>query len=263
MSPVVLKSIFAPFGLLNYLPTESALFLDAVENSFSENFARFRPEDATDIIMAFIYLNRYPVQFVCKIFSSHFLGRLDSCQNEETVRSTQTKLKLFDMAMTLDCEDYQGPLLPRETNVKSMWVDKRLTRIIDSIVASLGKVGGVKNKISQFVLMSGMPVVSLYIVDILLHPHSPSSQQEGRLTLSEDERRSSIAFLIHVPEHYCAQMQHLTGPQVLRHHHFQKLGLRTVKLRYDVMARLRLHPKSLDRYLQESLRAVGEKKAKH
>lgn len=262
MSPVVLKSIFSPFGHLHYHPSQSSIFLDAVEKSFGENFVRFRPEDATDVILAFIFLNRYPVRFVSKIFNSHFLDRLDSCQNEETVRSTQTKLKMFDMAMTLDCEDYKGPLLPRESNVKSMWLDKRLTKIIDAVIASLEKIAGAKHKISQFVLMNGMPAVSLYIVDILLHPSSPTSRTEGRLLLTEEERRSSIAFLIHVPEHYCAQMDHLTGPQVLRHHHFKKLGLSTVKLRYDVMARLLPHQRSLERYLQESLRAARGKKAK-
>lgn len=262
MSPVVLKSIFSPFGILHYSPAQSNLFLDAVEKSFDENFARFRPEDATDIVLSLVYLHRYPIKFVSKIFNTHFLDRLDSCQNEETVRSTQNKLKLFDMAMTLDCKDYQGPLLPREMNVKSMWVDKRLTRIMDSVVASLEKIAGARKKISQFVLMKGTPAVSLYIVDILLHPSSPSSQHKGRIALSEDERRSSIAFIIHVPEHYCAQMDHLTGPQELRHHHFQRLGLRTVKLRYDVMTRLQPHQRSLDRYLQESLKAVRENKAK-
>lgn len=262
MSPVVLKSIFSPFGILHYSPSQSSLFLDAVEKSFNENFARFRPEDATDIILSFVYLHRYPIHFVSKIFNSHFLDRLDSCQNEETVRSTQNKLKLFDMAMTLDCKDYQGPLLPRETNVKSMWVDKRLTKIMDSVVSSLEKIAGARKKISQFVLMKGTPAVSLYIVDILLHPSSPSCRHKGRIALSEDERRSSIAFIIHVPEHYCAQMDHLTGPQELRHHHLHKLGLRTVKLRYDVMTRLQPHQRSLDRYLQESLKAVKENKAK-
>ncbi|KAK3914009.1 FAST kinase domain-containing protein 3, mitochondrial [Frankliniella fusca] len=262
MSPVVLKSIFSPYGLLYYHPIQSASFLDAIEKSFSENFVRFRPEDAADIVLAFIFLRRYPVQFVSKIFNSNFLDRLDSCQNEETIRSTQTKLKLFDMAMTLDCDDYNGPLLPRETNVRSMWVDKRLTKVMHTVIASLEKSAGSRCKISQFVLMSGMPAVSLYIVDILLHPSSPSPQQEGRLTLTQEERKSSIAFLIHVPEHYCAHMDHLTGPQELRHHHFQKLGLSTVKLRYDLMNRYLSHPRSLDRYLQESLRAAREKQAK-
>lgn len=262
MSPVLLKSIFSPYGLLSYLPAQAGSFLDAVEKSFSDNFVRFRPEDATDIVLAFVYLKRYPVQFVSKIFNSHFLDRLDSCQNVETVRSTHSKLKVFDMAMTLDCEDYKGPLLPRERNVTSMWVDKRLTKLIHSVMSSLEKLAGPRNTISRFVLMSGMPAVSLYVVDILLHPVSPSSQPKGRLALTDDERKLSIAFLIHVPEHYCAQMDQLTGPQLLRHHHLQKLGMRTVKLKYDEMIRLQPHPRSLDRYLQMSLRATRERKAK-
>lgn len=263
MSPVVLKSVFSPFGLLHYHPTQSNLFLDAVERAFGENFVRFRPEDATDIIMSFIYLKRYPFQIASKIFDSHFLDRLDSCQSEEAVRIARSKLKVFDMAMTLDCEDYKGPLLPREKNVKSMWVDKRLTKMTESIIASLEKIAGPNKKVSQFVLMSNMPAVSLYIVDILLHPCSPIPQQEGRLALTEEERKSSVAFLVHVPEHYCAQMTHLTGPQELRHHHLQKFGLRTIKLRYDEMSRLQPGRRSLDRYLQFSLRAVKDRKIKH
>jgi hypothetical protein len=67
-----------------------------------------------------------------------------------------------------------------------------------------------------------------------------------------------VAVLIHVPEHYCAGGTQLIGPQVMRKRHFRRLGMKVVELQYDWLAKLRVHPRTLEEYLAERLKLAED-----
>jgi Xaa-Pro dipeptidase len=168
----------------------------------------------------------------------------------------RAKLKLFDTAMTLECSQYKGPMLPRDHSAKSLWQDGRIRRMINHISEPLADITGGHDKLSTSVILPNLPTMELYVIDIMLHPSGM-----GGSTIHFNLRRESnvyVAVLIHVPEHYCAGSTQLIGPQVMRKRHFRRLGMKVVELQYDRLAKLRVHPKPLEEYLIEKLKSAED-----
>ncbi|XP_067001528.2 FAST kinase domain-containing protein 3, mitochondrial [Anabrus simplex] len=254
LSPVTVKSLFVPFGLMDFHPSNGVRFWQVIETALEEKFIQFRPDDAIDIMLACVYLEKHPINFVKKIFNPYFLDRLHSYKDGTALELMRAKLKIFDTAMTLECPQYQGPLLPREYSTRSIWQDGRIKRMINSLYDTVTVIAGSSDRVSISVVMSQLPVTELYVVDILLHPRGMGPSMLN-FNLKKD-RNLYIALLIHVPEHYCSQGTHLLGPQVMKKRHLRRLGLRVADLEYTKLAKLKVHPKSLEEYVLERLEAA-------
>lgn len=256
LSPLLVKAMFAPFGILNFQPSDSVKFWHVLESILDEKFVQFRPDDAIDVMLTCVYLGKFPLNFVQKVFNPYFLDRLHSYRDVNVLRQMRSKLKLFDTAMTLECSQYRGPMLPRDHSAKSLWQDGRIHRMINCISEPLAKIIGGHDRITTSVLLPHLPTSSLYVIDIMLHPSGM-----GGSTIRFSLRREGsiyVAVLIHVPEHYCASSTQLIGPQVMRKRHFRRLGMKVVELQYDRLAKLRVHPKSLEEYLVEKLKSAED-----
>ncbi|PNF40653.1 hypothetical protein B7P43_G05910 [Cryptotermes secundus] len=255
-SPVIIKAMFAPFGTLNFPPSDSLKFWHVLESVLDEKFVQFRPDDALDVMLTCVYLGKFPLNFVQKIFNPYFLDRVHSYKDMNVLRQMRTKLKLFDTAMTLECSQYSGPMLPRDHSAKSLWQDGRIRRMINYISEPLADITGGHDKLTTSVILQNLPTLELYVIDIMLHPSGM-----GGSTIHFNLRRECnvyVAVLIHVPEHYCAGSTQLIGPQVMRKRHFRRLGMKVVELQYDRLAKLRVHPKTLDEYLIEKLKSAED-----
>ena len=72
-----------PFGQLNYSPPNAAHMFRKVETFLLEKFTEFDPAALLELLASFTYIERYPVNFIHKIFAPHFLtrirGKLDLC----------------------------------------------------------------------------------------------------------------------------------------------------------------------------------------
>jgi Xaa-Pro dipeptidase len=256
LSPLLIKAMFTPFGVLNFQPSDSKKFWHVLENILDEKFVQFRPDDAIDVMLTCVYLGKFPLNFVQKVFNPYFLDRLHSYRDVNVLRQMRSKLKLFDTAMTLECSQYKGPMLPRDHSAKSLWQDGRILRIINHISEPLANIIGGHDRITTSVILPHLPTSSLYVIDIMLHPSGM-----GGSTIRFNLRRECsvyVAVLIHVPEHYCATTTQLIGPQVMRKRHFRRLGMKVVDLQYDRLAKLRVHPKSLEEYLVEKLKSAED-----
>jgi Xaa-Pro dipeptidase len=256
LSPLLIKAMFAPFGVLNFQPSDSLKFWHVLESILDEKFVQFRPDDAIDVLLTCVYLGKFPLNFVQKIFNPYFLDRLHSYRDVNVLKQMRSKLKLFDTAMTLECAQYRGPMLPRDHSAKSLWQDGRINRMINYISEPLANIIGGHDRISSSVILPHLPTASLYVIDIMLHPSGM-----GGSTIRFNLRREGniyVAVLIHVPEHYCASSTQLIGPQLMRKRHFRRLGMKVVELQYDRLAKLRVHPKSLEEYLVEKLKSAED-----
>lgn len=247
LSPVVLKSLFLPLGYLRYQPTNSFKFWQVLESSFEEKFIQFRPEDVIDMLLTCVYLEKYPLNFVQKVFNPYFLDRLHSCQNKELLIKMRSKLKILDTAMTLECDHYRGPLLPKDHSAKSLWQDGRIRRILINIRDQLNKAAGGEDRVSYSVMLPQLPASELYLIDALLHPSSIGVAM-WHLNLLKDHNLH-VAVLIHLPEHYAGDV--LIGPQDMRKRHFRRIGLKVVGLNYQMLAKLRVHPVELFSYIEQ------------
>ncbi|XP_049762803.1 FAST kinase domain-containing protein 3, mitochondrial-like [Schistocerca cancellata] len=252
LSPVLIKALFTPFGILDYDPPNGWKFWQVLENSVHSKFVQFRPEDIVDIMLSCVYLEKYPINFVKKIFNPYFLDRLHTTRSGMSLQVLRQNLVIFDIAMTLECLQYSGPLLPKDGSAKSLWQDGRIKRMINTIYDTIVDITGHPSRVSTLVLLNQLPVLDLYVIDILLHPSNmPASMLQFNL---RQNRNLFVALLIHVPEHYCSDGVHLTGPQVMRKRHLKRLGLKVVSLKYNELARLKVHPKSLIEYIEDRMK---------
>lgn len=252
LSPILIKALFTPFGLLDYDPPNGWKFWQVLENSVHNKFVQFRPEDIVDIMLSCVYLEKYPINFVKKIFNPYFLDRLHTTRSGMPLQILRQNLVIFDVAMTLECLQYSGPLLPKDGSAKSLWQDGRIKRMINGIYDTIVDITGHPSRVSTLVLLNQLPVLDLYVVDILLHPSNmPASMLQFNL---RQNRNLFVAVLIHIPEHYCSDSVHLTGPQVMRKRHLKRLGLKVVSLKYIELARLKVHPKSLRDYIEDKMK---------
>lgn len=78
---------------------------------------------------------------------------------------------------------------------------------------------------------------------------------EGKLSLKSFKWSSNkYALLIHPPEHYILNEDHLVGPQAMRKRHLAMCGFKVVSLSYEKMNRLRMYPELLKNYIEEKMK---------
>lgn len=246
---IFLKSFLYPFGFLYYQPQNGVRFWEILEKVFEEKFLRLDVEDVLDIMLSCIYLNKYPLNFVNKVFNPRFLDRINSSPN---VNKLRTKLKLIDTAMSLESKAYKGPLLPKDHWAKSLLIDGRIKRITNNIRETLEHLAGGPDCLSLSVVVPYLFTTELYIVDVLIHPRGLGSSILN-LNLKVD-RNIAVAVLIHPPEHYCSMKVELVGPQNMRKRHLKAVGMKVVDLDYDMLMRLQMHRVELEKYVAKCLK---------
>ncbi|XP_067866291.1 FAST kinase domain-containing protein 3, mitochondrial isoform X3 [Heterodontus francisci] len=106
-----------PFGKLNYLPSNAGQFFRKVENILRGRFSQFQPRTLLNLLHSCILVERFPVNFVAKIFSPYFLQQLEGGTGLD--KYVLAQLTQLFMTMKLECRTYEGPSLPPKYRVKS------------------------------------------------------------------------------------------------------------------------------------------------
>jgi len=240
-------SALAPvFGHLDFTPPNGFKFWELLEFYLETNFSQFTPVDIINLLVSFIYIEKWPINFTRKLFNPYFLDRLHS-QPEELVAISRQQLKLYDTSMKLECRGYEGPFLPKETHARSIPSDSRVLRTCKKLVGPLGEVVGDVRRISQNVILSSLPLHPLYIVDLMIYPsHAASLSRFGFQT----NNTSNVAVLVNTPEHYDRSGEHLVGSQALRVRQLQVMGFKVMNVNMTKVNKLAMHPNKLKDYLQ-------------
>lgn len=236
LPPSLLSATLTPFGFLNVQPPYAAEFWRALDESLTARFSDLKLDDALDILLSCTYLERYPVGFLDRIFNSYLLNRLQFQRDVSIVNRLKTKLILFDTTLSLECKDYQGAPVNIGSSTELLSLDVRIRGIVNKIYKPLAHLVGGEHKLSRSVVLSRLPLIDFYILDILVHPLTTSAPV-FHLNLHK-KRNVNTAILIHLPEHYCWNSRHLTGPQVMRKRQIRKLGFRVTCLDYARLAEL-------------------------
>lgn len=243
--PTQFKNLFCPFGQLNYRPKPSLEFWKKIENITSKEFFNFKTLDIIDILLSCVYLDKHPLNFVQRVFNTSFLRNLydEGGDNE----FTKTKLKLVDQCMTLECDQYFGPMLPKEKKNKSIWWDYRIKRVLKDINNTLEQVFH-GYTISYSTILSQLPLMSIYLIDALVHPNR--FEMNSKYINFKNPPGLCTAILIHLPEHHCWENKHLTGIQATRIRHLRKIGLNVMSINYNVLLNLK-YPAELTEYIND------------
>ncbi|XP_058120531.1 uncharacterized protein LOC131262523 isoform X2 [Anopheles coustani] len=215
--------------------------LNGCSEFFIANFSQVECASLKSFFCPFAYLDYVPVN-ADKFFDT--LKWLDNIRG---------KLKVFDTGLTLECPAYDGPLLPRDHSAKAVFYDGRIKRIVNYVTTELEELAGGPECITKFAVLQHLPVNSIYLVDVIFHPAEMGNVFSINMM---KERNINVAVLVHLPEFYDSTGNYLIGPQVMRIRHLRRLGLKVVTLQFDVLYKMKIHPKQLRRYLVERMQTA-------
>uniref|UniRef100_A0A8C0I747 FAST kinase domains 3 n=1 Tax=Bubo bubo TaxID=30461 RepID=A0A8C0I747_BUBBB len=106
-----------PFGTLNYLPPSASSLFRKLEMVLHTRLSHFQPHTLLNLLHSCVLIQRYPVNFLPKIFSPYFLQQLQGKEQIATSQLTQ----LF-LTVTLECPFYKGPKLLPKYQVKAFFM---------------------------------------------------------------------------------------------------------------------------------------------
>lgn len=249
------EAILTTFGLLDYRPKRAFDFWILAESILDEKFIQFRPESILDILLSCVYLERYPLNFTGRLYSPHFLHRLN-CQSPEKVGSCRYKIRLFDSAMSLECAHY-GPnrIVPKEKEPRTLSKDGRIIRMAENLVGPLEAFSGHSMSAHPHVVLRNLPLSPLNIVDLLVtRAGALFTFAVGKKRLSYNRR--AVAILIHPREHYSSPLleKRLIGAQKMRDRHFRLLGFHVVHLALDDLYDATSNRETLSAFFERHLR---------
>lgn len=241
-----IRDILQPFGVMCYPPLNSIQFWQTLEKYLATNFDRIPKVEIIDIMLVAIHLEIYPVNFIDRVFNRYFMHVLHSRLPLERLAVVRQNLKLLDTAMTLECKEYRGPMLPRDLTDNPLLIDNRIKCVINDNNDLITMIAGGADSFTKLTVPQKLPYNSLYVIDILFHPAGMSRLWNFN---SIDDRDVYVAALIHLPEHYDSSQKYLSGSQKMRIRHLRHIGLKVVSLSYERLTRLGIHQKELHEYV--------------
>ena len=245
LSTPELHSITRIFGELDFHPPNGFKYWDILEHVLEHKFVEFPPKDIINLLLSFIYIERYPLNFVRKIFNPYFMDKLHN-QKESDIFASRANLKLFDVAMKQESIHYNGPYLPRDTNYKFMPMDLRVNRMANKIVDPMADIVGDIKRIGKSVVLASLPLNPIYVVDLMVYPSVAASLL--RFGFRSNNKDITIV-VIHPPEHYDRKGEHLTGHQAMRIRQLKRMGFRVMEVNHDTVDNLKKNPKQIREYL--------------
>uniref|UniRef100_A0A2A4K5C4 RAP domain-containing protein n=1 Tax=Heliothis virescens TaxID=7102 RepID=A0A2A4K5C4_HELVI len=245
--PSFLRSFIYPYGYLHFDPENSLAFWTVVDKVLNEKFDNISCNDLSSILLSLIYLGKYPSTLVSRMLSPEYLTKV---KNPEMLQ----RFYLIDTAMTLEYEKYSGPLLPKNQWSKPISQDYRVKNILEKIMDTLVHIAGGQDKLSVSVSIPYLPSDETYLLDVMLHSAGLGSKTFN--WKSKTVRNENIAILIHLPDHYCSDNEHLIGPQVMKKTHLKILGMKVVSLKYSLLSQFytSYNKNGLRDYLIESIK---------
>lgn len=161
------------FGQLDFYPPNGFKFWQIVEEVVDQKFAEFPPKEIISLLLSFIMIERFPMNFVRKIFNPYFLDRLDN-QAESDVMLSRLELKLFDNSLQLEVDSYCGPYLPKVNKFVSLGRSRNLkhSRLCADVIGNILKD---HNRVQTCVVLSALPLHPHYVMDLMIYPTKASS----------------------------------------------------------------------------------------
>jgi len=258
-----INSIAKIFGRLNYHPPNGFKFWDQLEVLLEEKFSEFPPNELVTLLLTFIYIERFPMNMVWKIFNPCFFDRMNA-QDAKNEQQTKIGLDLIHTSLRIE-KRHQYSISDNYwyTNTKSeskYWstADNRITRLIHELISPLGNIVKNVKRIDHSILLPGLLTHQIYVADLLIYPTVGSSLFKfGSDTFQKNSK--IVIFLIHPPNHYDQSGTALIGREAMRSRQLKKLGFKVVNLNYSIANKLLRIPIKLQEFLQrEYERALKE-----
>ncbi|KAM7390289.1 hypothetical protein PAMA_008457 [Pampus argenteus] len=237
-----------PFGKLGYLPPNAGEMFRKVETILRARFSHFQPRTLLNLLHSCILVERFPVNFVSKVFSSYFLQHLqeDGKKMDPTVLAQLTQLY---MTLKLECPFFEGPELFPKFRIKSFLISGHFVETpLDSNLYHSVKTGLVDLLGARSYFGSQVPTPYCYTLDVEI-----KFDEDGFvLPASHDDAYRRIALCIDGPLRFSTNKRQLLGKEAIKQRQLRLLGYEVVQIPFYEMEKLQTKT-SVVKYLHEKI----------
>ncbi|XP_034562193.1 FAST kinase domain-containing protein 3, mitochondrial [Notolabrus celidotus] len=222
----VARQIMA-LGKLGYLPPNAGDVFRKVEKILHSRFSHFQPRTLLNLLHSCTLVERFPVNFVAKVFSSYFLQQLQD-QDTGMDRIVLAQLTQLFMTLKLECPFYEGPKLLSKYRVKSFLMPGRSletpvdVQLYNIVITGLVDLLGARSYFGSKVLT---PYCYTLDVEIKLDEEGfvlPASQV--------DDVYKRIALCIDGRKRFTTNKRQLLGKEAIKQRHLKLLGYEVVQV---------------------------------
>uniref|UniRef100_UPI00398F3EB3 FAST kinase domain-containing protein 3, mitochondrial n=1 Tax=Pristiophorus japonicus TaxID=55135 RepID=UPI00398F3EB3 len=238
-----------PFGKLNYLPPNAGQLFRKIENLLRRRFSQFQPRTLLNLLHSCILIERFPVNFVAKIFSPYFLQQLEA-QGSGLDKFVLAQLTQLFMTMKLECRSYEGPNLPPKYRVKSFLTPGRsMESLVDEHLYSK-----VKNALTDLLGARN------YFASRVLTPYGYTLDAEIKLdeegyvlpASRREEVFRRIALCIDDQRRFSVNSHNLLGKETIKQRQLRLLGYNVVQIPFYAFEKLQSHEEMVE-YLHKKI----------
>ncbi|KFP72915.1 FAST kinase domain-containing protein 3, partial [Acanthisitta chloris] len=212
-----------PFGTLNYLPPSAPSLFRKLESVLHTHLSRFQPHTLLNLLHSCVLIQRYPLNFLPKIFSPYFLQKLQA-QPPGLNRVVTSQLTQLFLTVTLECPSYEGPKLPPKYQGKAFPTPHSS---LDVHLHKRVKTGLIYLLKKRIYFASKVSTPYFYTVDIEI------KLDEGGFVLPAtqcEEVHRRIALCVDGQNRFCANSHNLLGEEAIKQRHLQLLGYEVVQI---------------------------------
>ncbi|XP_008291746.1 FAST kinase domain-containing protein 3-like [Stegastes partitus] len=246
-TPQIAKQIVA-MGRLNYLPQCSSEMFKKLESILSTTFSQFQPGSLIDMLHACIHLERFPLNYMSRVFSPFFLQRLQA-KEEPFNKNALGQLTQLHLSTVLECTCYWGPRLSFYHHVRTFSsADQAFETPMENLLyrqvrGPLAQLLGGRFYSTRIFTHNG------YTVDVELCLDEkgfvlPPSQW--------DHTYKRIALCVDGQNRFCNNTNHLLGKEATKRRHLHRMGYEVVQIPYFEFEMLRTHEERIQ-YLHDKI----------
>ncbi|XP_009882061.1 PREDICTED: FAST kinase domain-containing protein 3 isoform X2 [Charadrius vociferus] len=216
-----------PFGTLNYVPPSASSLFRKLETVLHTHFSHFQPHTLLNLLHSCVLIQRYPVNFLPKIFSPYFLQQLQGKEQSQPPgldRIVTSQLTQLFLTVTLECPFYEGPKLLPKYQVKAFLTSRSS---LDFHLLKMVKTGLLYLLKKRIYFASEVSTPYFYTVDIEI-----KLDEEGFVLPAAqcEEVHRRIALCVDGQNRFCFNSHNLLGEEAIKQRHLQLLGYEVVQI---------------------------------
>ncbi|NXC42975.1 FAKD3 protein, partial [Penelope pileata] len=212
-----------PFGTLNYLPPSASSLFGKLEAILHTRFSQFQPHTLLNLLHSCVLIQRYPVNFLPKIFSPYFLQQLQA-EPPGLDRFAASQLTQLFLTVNLECPFYEGPKLLPKYQVNAFFtphcsLDVHLFKRVKRGLLYLLK--------KRIYFSSEVSTPYFYTLDIEI-----KLDEEGFMLPATqcEEVHTRIALCVDGRNRFCVNSRNLLGEEAIKQRHLRLLGYKVVQV---------------------------------
>ncbi|XP_008289030.1 FAST kinase domain-containing protein 3 [Stegastes partitus] len=244
----VTKHIVA-FGRLGYLPPKAGQVFGKLETILRTRFSHFEPRVLLNLLHACVLVERFPVNFLSKVFSSYFLQQLQG-QNAGIERPVLAQLTQLYITVKLECPSYNGPKLHSKHRVKSFLMSSpSLETPVDPHLYNPVKAGLEDLLGDRQYFASKVLTPYCYTLDVEIKLDKEGCVLPAR---NSDDVHKRVALCIDGSERFTANKRQLLGREAIKQRHLRLLGYKVIQIPFYEFEKLKNKSKVVN-YLHHKL----------